>query len=173
MYPSLATVAGLPASALQSTLEGISVAPLLQEPARPWKQAVFSQCEPEQPRPACPSPGSPGVRTADARCDLNASTGYYKRCSGDVREAIQVLGYSVRSADWRYTEWFAFDGESSKANMGETIAKELYDHRGDQGDDFDGYEQVNVVGAAENAATVAKLSKAIRDGWRKQLPPGL
>ena len=44
---------------------------------------------------------------------------------------------------------------------------------GSEGDDFDGYEQVNVVGAAENAATVAKLSKAIRDGWRKQLPPGL
>lgn len=33
-------------------------------------------------------------------------------------------GYSIRTDDWRYTQWRAIDG-------GEVIAQELYDHAGD------------------------------------------
>ena len=40
VYPSLCEPAGLP---LPSHLEGLSFAPLLNEPERPWKKAAFSQ----------------------------------------------------------------------------------------------------------------------------------
>jgi len=83
---------------------------------------------------------------------------------------MQVMGYSVRSAQWRYTEWFKFDGSSSKADFNQTLAMELYDHSGDDGSSADAYEQVNVVTDPANAAVVATHAKAIRDGWRKQLP---
>lgn len=42
--------------------------PLLDEPFRDWKTAAFSQY---------------------ARCDLDASTGLYARCSGDNRDTIE------------------------------------------------------------------------------------
>lgn len=49
VYPTLADLAGLP---LPAHLEGVSFKPLLANPARPWKQAAFSQ----YPRPNAGNP---------------------------------------------------------------------------------------------------------------------
>jgi arylsulfatase A-like enzyme len=155
IYPTLAAAAGLPAPAAGAgdpgaLVEGDSAAPLLSDPAREWKNAAFSQY---------------------ARCDKDEATGVYKRCSGDPMESIQAMGYSARTQDWRYTEWFAFDNATSKADMSVTLAVELYDHAADEGDDMDAYDQVNVGGDPENAAVVKQLAQVVRDGWAKHRPP--
>ena len=39
------------------------------------------------------------------------------------------MGYSIRTPEYRYTEWFLFNDTNLLAEMGNTIARELYDHR--------------------------------------------
>ena len=155
LYPTLAVVAGLPLPRAGANctdtgcIEGFDASPLLDDPCRPWKVASFSQY---------------------GRCDHDPATGYYKRCSGEAREMIQVMGYSVRTEDFRYTEWFTYNGGTLKPEYNDTVAVELYDHRGDPGNDFDFYDQVNL---AHNTsfASVAKLhAQILRNGWRKAEP---
>lgn len=69
------TVAGLARLDVPTGLDGVSFAPLLTDPARSGKPAVFTQ----HPRPA-----------------------YYDRTPSGVPEA---MGYSVRTDAGRYTEW--------------------------------------------------------------------
>jgi len=116
IYPTLCALAGL---ALPEHLEGTSLAPLMDDPTRPWKPAVFSQ---------------------------------YPRGGN-------VMGYSMRTDRCRYTEWRAEHG------AGDVVATELYDHEADPG------ENVNVAGAAENAALVAELAAQLAAGWQAALPP--
>jgi iduronate 2-sulfatase/deleted-in-malignant-brain-tumors protein 1 len=103
-----------------------------------------------------------------ARC-AKAASGYYSRCSGDVRSAIQAMGYSVRTNRYRYTEWFAYNGNNTDMNT--TLATELYDHQNDTGDDMDFYDQINVVADPANAQVVKEHAQLVRDGWKKLRPP--
>ena len=79
IYPTLSELAGLP---LPGHLQGDSFAPLLTEPNRPWKQAVFSQF----PRGA-------------------QETG-----EGSWEEK-QYMGYSMRTDRYRYTQWIRWDNK--------------------------------------------------------------
>jgi arylsulfatase A-like enzyme len=119
IYPTLAEVCGLPAPA---GVEGHSFAPLLDDPARPWKAAAFSQ---------------------------------YPRGSKDTGP---VMGYAVRTASHRYVEW-------RKRGTAEVVARELYDHAADPGED------VNVADRPANAAVVAELGKRLAAGWQGNAPP--
>ncbi|MHC4411890.1 MAG: sulfatase, partial [Planctomycetota bacterium] len=78
VYPTLCEVCGL---SVPGHLEGRSMAPLLEDPARPWKKAAFSQ---------------------------------YPRG--------KVMGYSMRTERFRYTEW-------KDRETGKVLARELYDHQ--------------------------------------------
>ncbi|MDF1823953.1 MAG: sulfatase [Verrucomicrobiales bacterium] len=60
------------------------------------------------------------------------------------------LGYSVRDANWRYTEWYSIE-------TGEREANELYDHRSDS------LETENV--AAAKPEIVSKLSKVLLEQY--------
>ena len=86
IYPTVAELAGLPVPPIgcPGCVEGDSAAPLLEEPHRQWKRASFSQY---------------------ARCanDATPITGYYQRCSGQARDTLSAMGYSVRTDSWRYT----------------------------------------------------------------------
>ena len=113
IYPTLSEVCGLP---LPGHLEGLSMAPLLTDPDRPWKKAAFSQ---------------------------------YPRG--------KVMGYSVRTDRYRYTEWQ--DRKSKKV-----LARELYDHRSDP------HENVNAADQSVYQKDVTVLSAIIKKGWRGALP---
>ena len=69
----------------------------------------------------------------------------------------KVMGYSVRTDSYRYTEW----AEPRK----DPVGVELYDHRTDPA------ENVNIADRAENKALVENLSKTLRAGWRAAVPP--
>ena len=66
----------------------------------------------------------------------------------------EVHGYSMRTAQYRYTEW-GVDGWHGR---------ELYDY------DTDPNETVNIVDLPENAELVVHLSEQLHAGWRAALP---
>lgn len=115
IYPTLAGLCGLPPP---EHLEGLSLEPLLEDPDRPWKAAVFSQ---------------------------------YLRPGKDP-----IMGRSVRTDRWRYTEWTNAGGE--------VVGTELYDERDDPG------ENINVAGEASHGAIASEMAARLRGGWRGALP---
>jgi len=68
-----------------------------------------------------------------------------------------VMGHSIRTDRYRYTEW----AEPGK----QPVARELYDHK------VDPEENVNAVNDPKYRAVVAELSRKLKVGWRGALPP--
>ncbi len=120
IYPTLADLAGLP---VPKGLEGISLAPLLDNPARSWKKAVFSQF----PRPWMYT-GEP-----------------------------EVMGYSVRTAAYRYTEW-----RNVVSGLVESV--ELYQYKPGS------IEHKNLVGSADHTAVCNAMVQSLHNGWKSALP---
>ena len=93
LYPTLAEMAGI-GDNLSQRLEGVSLAPVIQDPTTSVQDAAFTQHQ--QPFYGAPS-------------------------------NWKAWGYSIRTADRRYTEWRAIED-------GSIIAHELYDHSIDSGE---------------------------------------
>ena len=110
IYPTLCETCQLPTP---PQLEGLSLKPIIEQPTRPWKTAVFSQ--------------------------LNRGG---------------VWGHSMRTMQYRYTEW---EGNGRRG-------RELYDY------DADPDETVNIADLPENAELVAHLSEQLHAGWQGALP---
>jgi len=114
LYPTLCELCWLP---VPDHCEGLSFAPLLSEPDRPWKSAAFSQ---------------------------------YPRNNGEV------MGTTMRTDRYRYTEW-------RDTATGELLANELYDHLADP------QENVNAATDPANVATVTQLAAQLAAGWRAEV----
>ncbi|WP_372726078.1 sulfatase [Novipirellula sp.] len=115
MAPTLTELAGLPKI---DGVEGVSLVPILEDPAAMVKQAAYTQ----HPRPA-----------------------YYK-------DAPAVMGRSVRTPRYRYTEWR--DWETNNI-----VASELYDH------EVDPLETVNVVADPASADAIQACQRLYRRGF--------
>ena len=74
------------------------------------------------------------------------------------RGTPEIMGYSLRTARWRYTEWRHWA-------TGQPRARELYDHEADP------RETRNLAGLPAHAQDVTRLAGILRGGWRKALPP--
>ncbi len=117
LYPTLADLAGLD---LPDGLEGTSLVPLLEEPDRAWKTAVFSLFPRQE-------------------------------------KGKDLMGYSVRTDRFRYTEWV-------DSSTGAIYARELYDY------EVDPRETKNLASSEQHADAVARLSALQRAGWQKAKP---
>jgi iduronate 2-sulfatase len=122
LFPTLAELCGLPRPA---GLEGLSLAPVLQNPETIVKEAAFTQ----HPRPA-----------------------YYDR---EPDKQPKVMGYSVRTATVRYTEWRDW-------KTGATVAKELYEGHDEPA------ETRNVAGEPFVAAQQAEAEKLLQDRFPRR-----
>lgn len=139
VYPSLCELAGIP---LPENLEGTSFVPLMENPNRQWKSVAFSQYLRR---------GFKDYKVVPL--DIPNPEGYSEYPTNGA------IGYSMRTDRYRYTIWQDPD------NPEKVIARELYDHFNDPG------ENVNVAGLAENKDLVANLTEELRTGWRsKQYP---
>ncbi len=72
-------------------------------------------------------------------------------------EEIQIIGYTMKTDQYRYTEW-------KHTKSGEVRARELYDHH------IDPEENHNVVDKESYAAIVSELGQKMAQGWRSALP---
>lgn len=74
-----------------------------------------------------------------------------------VKDVGPVMGYSMRTDRYRYTEW--------RGTEREFLVRELYDHQADPA------ENANIAGIAENEKLVAQLSAELKAGWKAAGPP--
>ena len=154
MYPTLCELAGLD---MPRHLEGQSFAPLLADPGKDWKQAVFSQ----YPNPALrewaanPLTASmretyfgPLIEEVEARIIKQQAEKWDRSLFEN-----DLMGYAMRTPDHRLVVWKDFKNSDS-----DPIYLEVYDHKNDPG------ETKNI--ADQNPQLVAQLMEQFNVGWR-------
>ena len=157
IYPSLLELAGL---SVPADLQGQSWVPLLSKAgaAAAGKPRVWSQY-----------PHFNSGAANDTRWPLSANK-------------TSAMGFSMRTARWRYTEWLVFDcpgyvtdpmaqcadPAAVAPQYGRVVGTELYDHEGDGSDSFGDFENENLALRAEHAAVVAELHSQLVANW---VPP--
>ena len=87
----------------------------------------------------------------------------------------QVMGYSMRTPQWRYTEWLRWncsvhdpmscDGASVVPQWSKPIGVELYNHSGDPSRDFTTYENENLADQEDLQDIVAQLHEDLKTHW--------
>jgi iduronate 2-sulfatase len=144
LYPTIAELAGLPLPQGE-IFDGKSLVPVLQDSTASVKSHAFSQYPRRVLDPTRPWHG----------------TSTHRR----PRTAITHMGYTVRSPEFRYTEWYEWNQTTLKPIWDRLYARELYDHRNvslDGQSNYNSAENENVVDHAEFAETGATLSRVIR-----------
>lgn len=98
--------------------------------------------------------------------EVNAAFSQYPRpghCADTQPKDIKAMGYSVRTANWRYTEWKPWNGTDLTPLWHSTkYASELYSHVGDDGTDFDAFENTNVINSTEGQTVVTELARLLQ-----------
>ena len=163
LFPTLAELAGLPApdtcpgpshhslGAPPTCVEGTSLVPLLRH------HLPLGQ-------PSPPSHHHHGEAAAPQPVPWKeAAFSQFIRQPPESGLNVTVMGYSVRTAAHRYTEWVAYDQASFQADWQRVVARELYVLGADPG------EVNNVAGEGGYSDTVGALSSLLRAGWRDTL----
>ena len=100
---------------------------------------------------------APHFQSADARGKPHAFSQFLRYGAWNSPQAKEAMGYTIRTADWRYVEWFHSDSP-------EVIARELYDITSQ------GLEQLNLSGTPEHQETEAHLARLLTE-YRGQCLP--
>ena len=170
LYPSLAELAGVPVDPAVESIDGQSWAGLLDDPSgasgQHTKLAAYSQY------PRCWPSRNPTHTPADydrmERCLPN---------TGWDNGNMSFMGLSMRTKDYRYTEWHAWKGgQLLRPDWNDRSQMiELYDHRADPPHSskvsFEQFENVNVAHAPANRALVQQLGQQLRTFFQNERKP--
>ena len=137
LMPTLLALAGLPPPPPEWRLPGSDLSPAMRGgggggdgAAVLAKDAAFSQMT------RCNNCSLAYAGEA-AQCafDADADARFAVPCALTPRADFDVMGLSIRTRDWRFTTWCAWDGERLAANLSACDARydELFDHRGQAG----------------------------------------
>ncbi|KAK3249339.1 hypothetical protein CYMTET_41227 [Cymbomonas tetramitiformis] len=145
VYPTVAALAGLDAPV---DLDGEDLSPHWNESASPRrKEAAFSEF------PRCPA-------------NLTRPIQGNVPCSFTNREEFKAIGYSVRTEDWRYTVWLPWNATTLRGNFdSEPLGLELYSHIGDDGVDFNLFENVNKANDSDYSDLLDTMHELAKNHW--------
>ena len=80
---------------------------------------------------------------------------------------IKIMGYSMRTVNYRYAEWVGFNKTGFCGNWNKVYARELYHYDSDPGEDH------NVAEDPQYSGLVKQASWLLHRGWTSALPPVL
>jgi hypothetical protein len=187
MYPTIVSLAGLPAppTSGHGRVEGTDLSPLFDSAVDgDFSGGTGAADRTDGSTGAAVGGGSatrPVLKTMafsqQAKCfsgrretlpqDLDAPPSYgdVVTCTFVHKNAMDFMGMSVRTVDWRYNEWRAWDRVNFKANFSGAalMGSELYDHR--SGEAW-GQENENVAADPAHAGVVGELAKALREHFQ-------
>ena len=154
IYPSLCDMAGIP---IPEHLEGVSFKPLVDNPGKSWKNAVFSQF----PVPALREWGAYPLRPAMRETYFGPLVlEMEKAISMEQKETWNrelfeqnVMGYTMRTNRYRLIVW-----KNDLEPRSKPLFIELYDHQNDP------YETKNI--AQLSPQLTGKLTEQFNEGWR-------
>ena len=148
LYQTLADLAGLPAP--KDKLQGTSLALILKDGITSGtgiKNYTFSQF-------------AKGYVYSNELHEKEL----WSECSKCKHPDIDVMGYSVRSDDWRYTEWIEWNKTSFTPIWKQFHASELYNHTGDFGENFDvSTPTVNMANDPSLKSIISELSSVLKE----------
>lgn len=149
LFPTTAVLAGLPLPELIPPLEGDNFKQLFETPQRMLKSEAITQgmrCCPIREWPHI-SWSSRESAPTDLQCKRKGTT--WEQQQKDLGGFGPLMGYSLRTPEWRYTAWFLWNSTMLQPNWQALEAEELYDHRSEAGlsapADFDAVEGVNLL----------------------------
>ncbi|MGI9472704.1 MAG: sulfatase [Rubripirellula sp.] len=159
MYPTLCDLADIQ---IPEHLEGLSFAPLLQDPQQRWKTAAFSQYPNPALREWAANPITPDMRELFfGRLIEDVESGIIEQQGSKWdRELFEkdLMGYTMRTERYRLVVW-----KDVKHPEDQPLFVELYDHQ------LDPDETENV--SKQRPEVLQKLMAQFNMGWRGSLPP--
>ncbi len=80
------------------------------------------------------------------------------------------MGVTIRTEDWRYTEWMVYDWKKNGTIplWDKMEGKELYDHRTTDENNFDSFENDNLAYDAQYMGVVEQMHDLLVATWDNQ-----
>lgn len=159
LYRTIVDLAGLDSTTIQQDVQGISLAPIFDNPASPpaplSAKSAFSQigsCACKNYTHVLPN----GTNWTGLTCNVG-------RCidTNVTSSNFNYMGYSMMtSTGWRYTAWYHMNNTIGRVDFDQGVSEELYDLTSDTHDDFD-YDPYSVNVAALYPDLVASFRKVL------------